>query len=109
MSLFPLASSVGNCIEKLQHNFLWGGLGEEFKYHLVSCFKVCMSISMGELGVRNLLRFNHALLGKWLWCYGLDRKAWWRVVVDSKYGSSWGGWCSSELVGEHMGWFMEEY
>jgi hypothetical protein len=24
------------------------------------------------------------------------RDAWWRVVVDSKYGSLWGGWCSLE-------------
>jgi len=24
------------CIEKFQRDFLWGGLGEEFKYHLVS-------------------------------------------------------------------------
>jgi hypothetical protein len=40
------------------------------------------------LRIRNLLKFNHALLSKWLWCYGLEREAWWRVVVDSKYGSS---------------------
>jgi hypothetical protein len=42
------------------------------------------------------LRFNHAVLGKWLWQYGLER-----VVVDSKYGSSWGGWCSSEPIGAY--------
>jgi hypothetical protein len=43
--------------------------------------------------------FNRALLGKWLWRYGLEREAWWRVVVDSKFGSSWGGWCSNEPLG----------
>jgi hypothetical protein len=26
------------------------------------------------------------LLGKWLWRHGIERDAWWRVVVDSKYG-----------------------
>lgn len=40
--------------------------------------------------------FNCALLGKWLWCYVHEREAWWRVVVDSKFGSLWGGWCSNE-------------
>jgi hypothetical protein len=25
--------------------------------------------------------------------------AWWRVAVDSKYGSLWGGWCSREVAG----------
>jgi hypothetical protein len=43
--------------------------------------------------------FNHALLGKWFWRYGIERDAWWRVVVDSKYGSLWGGWCSLEPGG----------
>jgi hypothetical protein len=51
--------------------------------------------------MRKLLRFTHVLLGKWIWCYELEREAWLRVEVDAKYGSSWGGWCSSELV---RGW-----
>jgi hypothetical protein len=44
----------------------WGGLGEEFKYHLVSWSKVCTPISEGRLGIKNLLMFNCALLGKCL-------------------------------------------
>jgi hypothetical protein len=43
-----------NYIEKLQQDFLYGGLGEEFKFHLISWSKVCSSISEGELEVRNL-------------------------------------------------------
>jgi hypothetical protein len=45
MSLFPLPMSVANCMEKIQCDFLWAGLGEEFKYHLVSRSKVCSLIS----------------------------------------------------------------
>jgi hypothetical protein len=66
MSLFPLPTSVANHIEKFQCDFLWGGLSEEFKYHLERWPKVCTPISEGGLGIRNLLRLNHALLGKWL-------------------------------------------
>jgi hypothetical protein len=90
--------SVAKHIEKLQCNFLWGGLGEEFKFQLVK-WEVCTPIKEGGLGIRDLLVFNRALLGKWLWRYGIERYAWWRVVVDSKYGSLWGGWCSLELGG----------
>jgi hypothetical protein len=36
MSFFPLSLGVSNRIEKLQWDFLWGGLGDEFIYHLVS-------------------------------------------------------------------------
>jgi hypothetical protein len=35
MSLFPLPVGVANRIEKLLSDFLWSGLGEEFKYLLV--------------------------------------------------------------------------
>jgi hypothetical protein len=74
------------------------GLGEEFKYHLMNWSKVCTPISMGGLKVMNLMRFNHALLGKCLWRYELKRETWWSVVVDSKYGSSWGEWCSIKPI-----------
>jgi hypothetical protein len=44
--------------------------------------------------------FNSTLLGQCL-CYMLVRRAWWRVKVDSKYGSSWGVWCSNEAHGSY--------
>jgi hypothetical protein len=66
---------------------------------MVSWSKVCNPISEGGLGIRNLVMFNWALLGKWLWRYGSEREAWWKIVVDSKFGSLWGGWCSLEIVG----------
>jgi hypothetical protein len=51
MSLFPLPAGVVNRIEKIQLDFLWGGLGEEFKFHLLSWPKVCSLIVEGGLGV----------------------------------------------------------
>jgi hypothetical protein len=60
-------------------------------FHLVNWAKVCTPIKEGSLGIRNLMVFNRALLGKWLWLYRIERDAWWRVVVDLKYGSLWGG------------------
>jgi len=49
LSLFSIPGSVAARIEKLQRDFLWGGIGEEFKYHLVSWLKVCTPISEGGL------------------------------------------------------------
>jgi hypothetical protein len=91
LSLFSIPSSVASRIEKLHRDFLWGGLGEVFKYHLISWSTVCSPISEGGLGIRNLRIFNQALLGKWLWCFAHEREALWRSVVDAKYGSSWVG------------------
>ena len=97
MSFFKIPVKVSNCIEKLQRDFLWGGVGEEFKYHLVKWSKVCSPLSAGGLGLRKLVDFNRALLGKWLWRYGLEREAWWRVVGRFVH-------CSS-----HRSKFVEEY
>jgi hypothetical protein len=44
MSPFPLPTGVANSIKKIQRDFLWGGIGEEFKFHLVSWTKVCSPI-----------------------------------------------------------------
>ena len=96
LSLFPIPTTVVNRIEKLQRDFLWGGLGEEYKYNLVSWSKVCSPISEGGLGIRNLRLANQALLGKWLWHYATERGAWWKAVVEAKYGCNWGRWCSMD-------------
>jgi hypothetical protein len=46
-----------------------------------------------------MIQFNRALLGKWLWRFAMEMDALWRKVVDIKYGSMSGGWCSKEVGG----------
>ena len=41
---------------------------------------------MGELGIRNVVSFNQALLRKWLWRYGHEVTHLWRRVISTKYG-----------------------
>jgi hypothetical protein len=48
-----------------------------------------------------LIQFNQALLGKWLWRFAKEREALWRLVIEVKYGSLRGGWCSAEVVGSY--------
>jgi hypothetical protein len=64
--LFPIPVSVANRLEKVQRDFLWGGLNEEHKFHLVKWAHICSPRQEGGLGIRNLRTFNLALLGKWL-------------------------------------------
>jgi hypothetical protein len=75
LSLFPIPLRVANRLEKIQRNFLWGGIGDDAKFHLVKWNRICTPLHSGGLGVYNLTQFNQALLGKWLWRYGREREA----------------------------------
>ena len=66
MSLFKIPVSMAKRIEKLQRNFLWGGVRDDIKIPWVSWNKVCTPFTRCGLGVRDLIVFNKALLGKWL-------------------------------------------
>ncbi|KAG6718914.1 hypothetical protein I3842_04G177000 [Carya illinoinensis] len=101
LSLFPIPACVVAWIEKLYRDFLWSGIGDEFKFHLVSWDKVCRPIPYGGLGIKNLRTFNWALLGKWLWRYNMKPEALWKLVVDCKHGSLWGVWSTSEGNGTY--------
>ena len=68
LSLFTIPKYVANKIEKLQRDFLWG----DPKTHILVWDKVCMSMAKGGLGIRKLTIFNKALLGKWLWHFGIE-------------------------------------
>jgi hypothetical protein len=102
LSLFPIPVGMANHLEKLQRDFLWGGIGNKFKFHLANWHRICSSKVLGGLGVRNMIKFNRALMGKWLWRLALERDALWRKVVDIKYGSMGGGWCSKEVGGSFV-------
>jgi len=72
-------------------SFLWSGLGDESKFHLLNWSKVCAPLQYGGLAVRSLRHFNEVLLGKWLWDLGL-KEVFWRVI-GVKYGSEgWDRW-----------------
>ena len=64
LSLFPIPVFVAKRIEKIQRDFLWKGLGEEFKFHLVKWDAICSPCMNGGLAIHNLRVFNEALLGK---------------------------------------------
>ena len=69
LSLFKLPASVAAKIERLQRDFLWSGIGEGKRDHLVRWDVVCKPKAIGGLGFGNISLRNLALLGKWLWRY----------------------------------------
>lgn len=62
------------------------------KIYLVNWEVVTTPKKWGGEGVKDLKVFKRALLGKWLWRFGVEENALWREVAVEKYGSSEGGW-----------------
>ena len=75
LSLLPIPIKVAKQMEELQRDFLWNGIGDKCKLHLVNWSKVCRPVKNGGLGIRCLRRFNSALLAKWLWRYSVENDA----------------------------------
>ena len=74
---------------------------------------MCAPLENGGLGVRKITTLNKALLGKWLWRFGVEETRLWRRVVALKFGEEWGGLTSKLDRGVHgcglwrsirMGW-----
>ncbi|RVW76233.1 Transposon TX1 uncharacterized 149 kDa protein [Vitis vinifera] len=65
--VFP--ALVAAKIERLQRDFLWSGVGEGKRDHLVSWDIVYNPKAKGGVGFGKISIRNLALLGKWLWRY----------------------------------------
>ncbi|KAK9927793.1 hypothetical protein M0R45_024959 [Rubus argutus] len=98
LSLFKLPKGVARKIESMLRNFLWEGIGEDSKDHLVKWIIVSQSKEKGGLGIGNLAKKNTALLGKWLWRFPLETDSLWHIVIRSKYGLKENGWDANCVV-----------
>ena len=87
LSLFSMPMTVVHVIERIIRNFLWDGASGKTRNHLVRWDIVVQSKDVGGLGIRSLHDVNIALLGKWLWRYGVELDALWRKVIIEKYGT----------------------
>jgi hypothetical protein len=100
LSLFPTPMSVAKRIEKVQRDFLWGGMGDEPKLHHVNWNQVCHLVRAGGLGIQNVHKFNQVLLGKWLWRYATENEVLWYKIIKAKYEDK-DGWRSKEVLGPY--------
>jgi len=41
------------------------------------------------LGIKDVEKFNCALIRKWVWLLGVDKQGMWKEIILSKYGM-WG-------------------
>jgi hypothetical protein len=109
LSMFHILVSVAKKLERFQREFLWSGMGDETKFHLVNWHRVCFPIKAGGLGVHNVIKFNQALLRKWMWRFCQERDALWSSVIEVKYESVRGGWSSLPMTRSYGVSVLEAY
>jgi hypothetical protein len=84
MSLFSRYTRVANHTKKLQRDFLWCGLGQEFKFHLVSLSNLpTYFMSLFPLSARVANRIKK-LQRDFLWC-GLGQEFKFHLVSKSRF------------------------
>ncbi|GKV32081.1 hypothetical protein SLEP1_g40712 [Rubroshorea leprosula] len=92
MSAYKIPKGTLYSLDKIRRNFLWGGLGEEKKIKWVSWERVCRKKEFGGLGVKDLRKFNLALMGKWWGRLVKGEEGLWWKVIKGKYGDNGGQW-----------------
>ncbi|GKV37224.1 hypothetical protein SLEP1_g45281 [Rubroshorea leprosula] len=128
MLVYLIPKGILYSIDKIRRSFLWGGGGEERKINWVSWVKVCKKREDGGLGVRDLRKFNMALMGKWWGRLAENKEGLWKRVVAGKYGEGGGHWldwikgyrgvgslwwrdvcCLDKIDRGRAGWLMEGF
>ncbi|RZC29900.1 Exocyst complex component SEC6 isoform B [Glycine soja] len=90
LSFYRIPKKVVHKIVSIQRNFRWGGDNDTTKIPWVKWDIVCLPKSRGGLGIKDLSKFNVALLGKWGWNLANNQHQLWARILLSKYG----GWYS---------------
>jgi len=49
---------------------------------------ICLPKNDGGLGIKDISKFNVALMGRWMWAFPSGQQQLWVRVLNSKYG----GW-----------------
>ncbi|RVX08445.1 putative ribonuclease H protein [Vitis vinifera] len=106
LSLFKIPASVAAKVERMQQDFLWSGVGEGKKDHLVRWDVVCKPRVKGGLGIEKIPLRNRTLLGKWLWRFPRESTTLWHQVILSIYGTHSNGWDVNTVVrwSHHCPW-----
>jgi len=99
LSFFKIPQKVAHRLVTLQRNFLWGGDKDYKKIPWVKWETICLPKEEGGLGIKEISKFNEALLGKWIWDLASDQQQLWARIIKSKYG----GWEELQLGRDRRG------
>ncbi|GKV01050.1 hypothetical protein SLEP1_g13646 [Rubroshorea leprosula] len=86
MSMYLIPKGTILLLDKICRKFLWGGAEGGKRINWVKWENVCKEKHCGGLGVKDLRKFNLALLGKWWGRLVREDKGLWGKVIFENYG-----------------------
>jgi len=89
LSFYKAPTSVCNRITSIQRRFLWAWGKDNRSIPWVSWGNICKSHEEGGLGIKEVKKFNYALMAKWKWRLMSEEKGKWRYPGVEIYGDKW--------------------
>ncbi|GKV32262.1 hypothetical protein SLEP1_g40879 [Rubroshorea leprosula] len=128
MSVYLIPKGTILLLDQIRRRFLWGGTEGGKKINWVKWEVVCKDKKKGGLGVKDLRKFNMALLGKWWGRLVSEEKGLWKKIIFEKYGKAgepsyywlreesnsgtkwWRDICRiNTIAGENWGWIADGF
>jgi hypothetical protein len=85
MGIYLLHETTHGEMNKSRARFLWEGVGNKRKYHMVDWATVCKPREFGGLGVINTRLMNISLMLKWIWKLYQGAEGLWADLIRAKY------------------------
>jgi len=105
LSFYKAPTTVCDKISSIQRRFLWAW-GKDSKYIAwVRWENVCKSKEEGGLGVKDIKKFNRALLAKWKWRMMSEEEGKWKEILVSKY---YNGSVNIQRCGKNYSWWWSD-
>jgi len=87
LSFFKALTLICKKISSIQRRFLWDWESDHKSISWVRWKNVCKPMEEGGLRIKDIRKFNNALLEKWKWRLLSEEKGKWKDILESKYYS----------------------
>lgn len=88
--LFHIAQAIINRINSIIARFLWSGVGNHTKIHLIGLDSISWLVHMGRWGVPYVRYFNLDPLATNIW-WVFNIKGLWKEIIFAKYSNNQSG------------------
>ncbi|CAI8598593.1 unnamed protein product [Vicia faba] len=84
LSFYKISVKTVQEITAIQRKFMWQGVADKEGVVWISWDTICKSRDDGSLGVKDVVKFNLALLSKWIWRFLREKGTIWEGLMQER-------------------------